>query len=181
MMLNANPLLKLKMVISTSLREEREDFIGVTTRETIEFSDTLGGGFLESIKKDNAVNITLLDSVVQLFDSIPKIFSHTGRNMSPSSFPHGAKEGAKNRINEKVTKTITNKISKNTFITHPLGSIPNRSSSLRPNVLSQLARLIPSVFAAFSNCNFNSGVIRILNCGACPSPLGLLSRLIIDK
>lgn len=63
----------------------------------------------------------------------------------------------------------------------PFGSMPSLSSSLRPNVLSQLARLIPAFEAANSNCAFSSGVIRILNCGDCPSPLVLLSRLIVDK
>lgn len=65
--------------------------------------------------------------------------------------------------------------------TQPFGSIPKRSSSLRPSVLSQFARLMPSLLAAESNCAFSSGFIRILNCGDCPSPLGLLSRLIVDK
>ncbi|EFI6119665.1 host cell division inhibitor Icd-like protein [Escherichia coli] len=63
----------------------------------------------------------------------------------------------------------------------PLGSMPRRFSSLRPNSLSQLARLMPSLCASLSNCSFSSGEIRILNCGDCPSPLGLLSRLIVDK
>lgn len=63
----------------------------------------------------------------------------------------------------------------------PLGSIPRRFSSERPNSLSQLARLMPSLCASLSNCSFSSGEIRILNCGDCPSPLGLLSRLIVDK
>jgi len=63
----------------------------------------------------------------------------------------------------------------------PFGSMPSRSNSLRPSVLSQLAKLIPAAEAASSNCVFNSGVIRILNCGDCPSPLGLLSRFIIDR
>ncbi len=64
---------------------------------------------------------------------------------------------------------------------YPLGSMPRRFSSVRPNSLSQLARLMPSLFASLSNCSFSSGEIRILNCGDCPSPLGLLSRLIVDK
>ncbi|CEE93470.1 conserved hypothetical protein [Xenorhabdus nematophila str. Anatoliense] len=67
------------------------------------------------------------------------------------------------------------------FLVQPLGSIPNRSNSLRPKVLSQLAKLIPDFWAASSNCSFSSGVIRILNCGDCPSPFGLLSRFIVDK
>ena len=64
---------------------------------------------------------------------------------------------------------------------YPLGSMPRRFSSVRPNSLSQLARLMPSLCASLSNCSFSSGEIRILNCGDCPSPLGLLSRLIVDK
>lgn len=66
-------------------------------------------------------------------------------------------------------------------IHQPLGSMPRRFSSARPNSLSQLARLMPSLCASLSNCSFSSGEIRILNCGDCPSPLGLLSRLIVDK
>lgn len=67
------------------------------------------------------------------------------------------------------------------YINHPLGSIPKRSNSFLPSVFSQFARLMPASIAALSNCVFSSGEIRILNCGACPSPLGLLSRLIIDR
>lgn len=63
----------------------------------------------------------------------------------------------------------------------PFGSMPNRSSSLRPSVFSQLAKLIPDSAATDSNCSLSSGVIRILNCGDCPSPFGLLSRFIIDR
>ncbi|EEW1557709.1 TPA: hypothetical protein ODM37_000371 [Escherichia coli] len=61
----------------------------------------------------------------------------------------------------------------------PLGSIPRRFSSLRPNSLSQLARLTPSLLASLSNCSFSSGAIRIWNGGAFPVPFGFLSRLII--
>lgn len=57
------------------------------------------------------------------------------------------------------------------------GSIPKRSSSLRPSVLSQLAKLIFDCFAAASNCSFRSGEIRIWNGGAFPVPFGCLSRL----
>lgn len=60
-----------------------------------------------------------------------------------------------------------------------LGSTPNRSSSLRPNVLNQLAKLIPASEAAVSNCSFNSGVIRTWKVGAFPFPFGCLSLCII--
>lgn len=63
----------------------------------------------------------------------------------------------------------------------PFGSMPSLSNSFRPRFLSQLAKLIFDCFAAASNCSFSSGVILILNCGDCPSPLGLLSLLIVDK
>ncbi|EMW3201567.1 host cell division inhibitor Icd-like protein [Escherichia coli] len=66
-------------------------------------------------------------------------------------------------------------------IHQPFGSMPRLSNSARPSSLSQLARLMPSFCASLSNCSFRSGEIRILNCGDCPSPLGLLSRLIVDK
>lgn len=55
-------------------------------------------------------------------------------------------------------------------IHQPLGSIPRRFSSARPNSLSQLARLTPSLLASLSNCSFNSGTIRIWNGGAFPVP-----------
>ncbi len=70
---------------------------------------------------------------------------------------------------------------RNTYAVQPFGSMPNRSNSFRPRVLSQLAKLMFDSFAAASNCSFNSGVMRILNCGDCPSPLGLLSRFTVDK
>lgn len=61
---------------------------------------------------------------------------------------------------------------------YPLGSMPRRFSSVRPNSLSQLARLTPSLLASLSNCSFSSGDIRIWNGGAFPVPFGFLSRLI---
>ncbi|EEZ2167877.1 host cell division inhibitor Icd-like protein [Escherichia coli] len=61
---------------------------------------------------------------------------------------------------------------------YPLGSMPRRFSSVRPNSLSQLARLTPSLLASLSNCSFSSGDIRIWNGGALPVPFGFLSRLI---
>lgn len=63
----------------------------------------------------------------------------------------------------------------------PFGSMPLEISSRRANSFNQLARLVPSRSASISNWDFKSGLIRILNCGDCPSPLGLLSRLIVDK
>lgn len=63
----------------------------------------------------------------------------------------------------------------------PFGSIPALRNFALPNSLSQLARLTPSAFACCSNCSFSSGLMRIRNCGDCPSPFGLLSRLIVDK
>lgn len=61
-----------------------------------------------------------------------------------------------------------------------LGSMPNRSNSLRPRVLSQLPRLIPAADAAASNCALSSGVSRTLNIGDRPAPFGTLSLSIID-
>ena len=81
----------------------------------------------------------------------------------------------------KKGSTASATLSAKTDCYQPFGSMPKRSSSLRPSVLSQLAKLMPAAEAASSNCVFNSGVIRILNCGDCPSPLGLLSRFIIDR
>ncbi|SOD31148.1 hypothetical protein SAMN06272783_0040 [Serratia sp. JKS296] len=60
-----------------------------------------------------------------------------------------------------------------------LGFIPKRSSSFRPKVLSQLAKLIPAAEAAASNCAFSSGAIRTWKAGALPPPLGCLSLCII--
>ena len=62
----------------------------------------------------------------------------------------------------------------------PFGSIPKRSSSLRPSVLSQLPRLMFSAAAAASNCALSSGVILIWKVGDHPAPFVPLSRLIVD-
>ena len=62
----------------------------------------------------------------------------------------------------------------------PFGSIPKRSSSLRPSVFSQFPRLIFSAAAAASNCALSSGVILIWKVGDHPAPFVPLSRLIVD-
>jgi len=62
----------------------------------------------------------------------------------------------------------------------PFGSIPKRSSSLRPSVFSQLPRLIFSAAAAASNCALSSGVILIWKVGDHPAPFVPLSRFIVD-
>ncbi|CAK9884227.1 MAG: hypothetical protein XXXJIFNMEKO3_00609 [Candidatus Erwinia impunctatus] len=76
--------------------------------------------------------------------------------------------------------TTYNRVSR-IYAVQPFGSMPKRSSSLRPRVFNQLARLMPEAVAAASNCAFSSGVTLILNCGAWPSPLGLLSLFIVDR
>lgn len=61
-----------------------------------------------------------------------------------------------------------------------LGSIPNRSNSFRPRVLSQLPKLIPASDAADSNCALSSGVILIWNVGDNPFPFSVLSLFGVD-
>lgn len=62
----------------------------------------------------------------------------------------------------------------------PFGSMPKRSSSFRPNVFSQLAKLMPASEAAVSNCTFSSGVMRMGKTGALPSDECFLSRFTVD-
>lgn len=67
-----------------------------------------------------------------------------------------------------------------TRFVQPFGSMPSRSNSFRPSVLSQFPSVMPASDAATSNCSFNSGVSRKLNIGERPAPFGLLSLLIVD-
>lgn len=60
-------------------------------------------------------------------------------------------------------------------IAHPFGSMPFFRKASRPNSLIQLARLTPSDCASFSNCSFNSGLMRIWNGGDFPAPRDWLS------
>lgn len=60
------------------------------------------------------------------------------------------------------------------------GSMPNRSNSFRPRVLSQLPKLIPASDAADSNCALSSGVILIWNVGDNPFPFSVLSLFGVD-
>lgn len=62
----------------------------------------------------------------------------------------------------------------------PFGSIPCLRNSDLANSFNQLPRLTPSRLAASFNCWRNSGVMRIWNVGDKPSPLGVLSLLIVD-
>ncbi len=62
----------------------------------------------------------------------------------------------------------------------PLGSMPCRRSSWRASSFIQLPRLTPSRSAASFSCCRSSGLIRIWKVGDQPSPLGVLSRLIVD-
>lgn len=137
-----------------------QGLIGVTTRGRIEFC--------QSIKKGN---IELLDTIkkerIEFLESIKKgSQSATLGNVD-----------IEYRASENINISLLLWYGKYQF----LGSMPNRSNSFRPRVLSQLAKLMFDSFAAASNCSFNSGVMRILNCGDCPSPLGLLSRFTVDK
>ena len=66
------------------------------------------------------------------------------------------------------------------FVGHPFGSIPCRINSARANPFSQLPRLTPSRLAASFSCWRSSGAIRIWKVGDRPSPLGVLSLLIVD-
>ncbi|QXD00422.1 hypothetical protein MKleb_4921 [Klebsiella sp. PL-2018] len=62
----------------------------------------------------------------------------------------------------------------------PFGSIPCRRNSARANSFIQLPRLTPSRSATSFNCWRSSGLILIWKVGDQPSPLGVLSRLIVD-
>lgn len=62
----------------------------------------------------------------------------------------------------------------------PFGSIPCRRNSARANSFIQLPRLTPSRSAASFSCWRRSGLILIWKVGDQPSPLGVLSRLIVD-
>lgn len=62
----------------------------------------------------------------------------------------------------------------------PFGSMPCLRNSDLANSFNQLPRLTPSRLAASFNCWRNSGVMRIWNVGDKPSPLGVLSLLIVD-
>lgn len=124
--------------------------------------------------------IPLVADVHQFWDLTPKIFSQVGLSKSSLPVPQGESDGAQDLIKNNEANTSA-KIHKIAFIIYPFGSIPRFCNSERPSSLSQFARLTPSLLASLSNCSFSSGVMRILNCGDCPSPLGLLSRLIVDK
>lgn len=113
-------------------------------------------------------------------ESIPKIFSQTGRNISFSLLPQGESVGIKNLI------IITNAISAinpciiNFFIIYPFGLIFRDCNSLRAKSLNQLPRLIPSLLANSDNCSLNSDWMRIWKVGDSPSPFGDLSLLMVD-
>lgn len=62
----------------------------------------------------------------------------------------------------------------------PFGSIPCRRNSARANSFIQLPKLTPSRSAASFNCWRSSGLILIWKVGDQPSPLGVLSRFIVD-
>lgn len=62
----------------------------------------------------------------------------------------------------------------------PFGSIPCRRNSLRANSFIQFPRLTPSRSAASFSCWRSSGLILIWKVGDQPSPLWVLSRLIVD-
>lgn len=65
-------------------------------------------------------------------------------------------------------------------VDQPFGSIPCLRNSSRASSLSQLPRLIPFLSAASLSCWRSSGGIRSWKVGDQPSPLGDLSRLIVD-
>ncbi|TQN82560.1 UNVERIFIED_ORG: hypothetical protein FHU01_3203 [Citrobacter freundii] len=65
-------------------------------------------------------------------------------------------------------------------IHQPFGSIPCRRNSARASSLNQFPKLTPSRSAALLSCWRSSGFIRIWKVGDHPSPLGDLSRLMLD-
>lgn len=62
----------------------------------------------------------------------------------------------------------------------PFGSIPCRRNSALANSFIQFPKLTPSRSAASFSCWRSSGLILIWNVGDQPSPLGVLSRFIVD-
>ncbi len=65
-------------------------------------------------------------------------------------------------------------------IVQPFGSMPCRTNSARAKAFNQLPRLTPSLLAASFICWRSSGAIRIWKVGERPSPLGVLSLLMVD-
>lgn len=66
------------------------------------------------------------------------------------------------------------------FVVQPFGSMPCRTNSARAKAFNQLPRLTPSLLAASFICWRSSGAIRIWKVGERPSPLGVLSLLMVD-
>lgn len=136
----------------------------------IEFCESIKGKvieFLESIKKGK----------VELLDTIKK---------ERIEFLQSIKKGSQSatlgnvdieyRASENINISLLLWYGKYQF----LGSMPNRSNSFRPRVLSQLPKLIPASDAADSNCALSSGVILIWNVGDNPFPFSVLSLFGVD-
>lgn len=120
-----------------------------------EFSGTLGGTYVSSTRGE--------------FKDTLRHFA-TGTGKGSIEFSESIKKGS--TANATLCRDAGNN--------QALGSMPDRSNSLRPSVLSQLPRLIPAADATASNCALSSGVIRIWKVGDFPEDECLMSRLIVD-
>lgn len=93
------------------------------------------------------------------------------RNFAPAIFTH-----------DFVDLTYTKNVGQTPDLAfaQPFGSIPCRRNSALANSFIQFPKLTPSRSAASFSCWRSSGLILIWNVGDQPSPLGVLSRFIVD-
>lgn len=93
------------------------------------------------------------------------------RNFAPAVFTH-----------DFVDLTYTKNVGQTPDLAfaQPFGSIPCRRNSALANSFIQFPKLTPSRSAASFSCWRSSGLILIWNVGDPPSPLGVLSRFIVD-
>lgn len=93
------------------------------------------------------------------------------RNFAPAVFTH-----------DFVDLTYTKNVGQTPDLAfaQPFGSIPCRRNSALANSFIQFPKLTPSRSAASFSCWRSSGLILIWNVGDQPSPLGVLSRFIVD-
>lgn len=93
------------------------------------------------------------------------------RNFAPAVFTH-----------DFVDLTYTKNVGQTPDLAfaQPFGSIPCRRNSALANSFNQFPKLTPSRSAASFSCWRSSGFILIWKVGDQPSPLGVLSRFIVD-
>lgn len=147
-----------------------QGLIWITIRGRIEFLQSIKGKVIEFCQSIKKGKIELLDTIkkerIEFLESIKK---------GSQSATLGDVD-IKYRASENINISLLLWYGKYQF----LGSIPNRSNSFRPRVLSQLPKLIPASDAADSNCALSSGVILIWNVGDNPFPFSVLSLFGVD-